>query len=75
MNKETFDNDEDRALFYHRLIEIMKHSYYQRSLLGDENIEKMDEVINFFKINPYLILLLIFILIFSIFKDSETIIK
>ncbi len=43
-SKTTLETDKDATLFYHRLIEVFKHIYYYRSLLGDENIEKVDDV-------------------------------
>jgi len=44
MKGTTLETDKDATLFYHRLIEVFKHIYYYRSLLGDENIEKVDDV-------------------------------
>lgn len=35
---------ESAGLYYHRLIEVFKHSYYFRSLIGDENVEDDIEV-------------------------------
>ncbi len=44
MNNQTLSNSKSNALFHHRLLEVFKHSYNQRSLLGDNNIEDMSLV-------------------------------
>lgn len=41
LNNETLSTIDSSALFHHRLIESFKHTFYQRSLLGDNNIENM----------------------------------
>ena len=47
LNNETLNNLNDSANYYHRLIEAFKHTFYYRSLLGDESIEDMTEVVKF----------------------------
>ena len=44
LSKTTLETEKEATLFYHRLIEVFKHIYYHRSLLGDENIEDVDDV-------------------------------
>ncbi len=41
MNNQSLNGTENSTPFYHRLIEIFKHTYYQRSFIGDENIENL----------------------------------
>lgn len=41
---ETLRSDHDSSLYHHRLIEAFKHTFYHRSLMGDENYENMTDV-------------------------------
>lgn len=44
LNSKSLSDTGNSTLFYHRLIETFKHTYYQRSLLGDDNIENMTSI-------------------------------
>lgn len=44
VTSETFKKKETEYIYYHRLIESFKHSFYHRSLLGDERHENMEKV-------------------------------
>jgi len=44
LNNQTLNNKNESANYYHRLIEAFKHTFYYRSLLGDESSENMTEV-------------------------------
>lgn len=37
-----------RRMFYHHLIEAIKHAYAMREMLGDENFVNLNQVFEFF---------------------------
>lgn len=43
---ETLRSDHDSSLYHHRLIEAFKHTFYHRSLMGDENYENMTDLVD-----------------------------
>lgn len=46
INSETLSSAKSVGLYYHRMLEVFKHTYYERSLLGDQNIENMTAIEN-----------------------------
>jgi len=44
LNNETLSDRKSKALFHHRLLEAFKHTFNQRSILGDDHVEDMSKI-------------------------------